>query len=121
MAVDLAVVRRPAAGTGYQDRQRRPPAIGGQRQRLAVARALVARADVVLLDEPTAHLGQDEAAELVADLRRALSGVAVVMVTHDRAMASTADAILTCPLGPHARRFPPERRATGAPVVRWAA
>ncbi|WP_417219018.1 thiol reductant ABC exporter subunit CydC [Arthrobacter sp.] len=72
---------------------------GGQRQRLAVARALVARADVVLLDEPTAHLGQDEAAELVADLRRALSGVAVVMVTHDRAMASTADAILDLSAG----------------------
>ncbi|WP_309081041.1 thiol reductant ABC exporter subunit CydC [Zhihengliuella sp.] len=55
---------------------------GGQRQRLAVARALLARADVVLLDEPTAHLGQDEASELIRDLETALADRAVVLVTH---------------------------------------
>ncbi|NUL44909.1 thiol reductant ABC exporter subunit CydC [Cellulosimicrobium funkei] len=62
---------------------------GGQRQRVAVARALLARADVVLLDEPTAHLGADEAAELVADLRAALADRTAVMVTHDRRFAGS--------------------------------
>ncbi|MGW9552258.1 thiol reductant ABC exporter subunit CydC [Citricoccus zhacaiensis] len=62
---------------------------GGQRQRVAVARALLARADVVLLDEPTAHLGADEAAELVADLRTALADRTAVMVTHDRRFAGS--------------------------------
>ncbi|RZU61142.1 thiol reductant ABC exporter subunit CydC [Zhihengliuella halotolerans] len=64
---------------------------GGQRQRLAVARALVARADVVLLDEPTAHLGEDEASSLIADLRAALADRAVVLVTHDERLGAAGD------------------------------
>ncbi|WP_209683535.1 thiol reductant ABC exporter subunit CydC [Arthrobacter stackebrandtii] len=67
---------------------------GGQRTRVSVARTLVAGADVVLLDEPTAHLGQDEAGELVDELRQALSGAAVVLVTHDGELASRADSHL---------------------------
>lgn len=70
---------------------------GGQRQRVAVARALLARADVVLLDEPTAHLGADEAEELVADLRRALTGVTAVMVTHDRRFTDAGTVVLQLP------------------------
>lgn len=60
---------------------------GGQRQRVAVARALLADAHVVLLDEPTAHLGADEAAELIEDLKLALQDKIVVMVTHDERFA----------------------------------
>lgn len=61
---------------------------GGQRQRVAVARALLADAHVVLLDEPTAHLGADEAAELIADLKLALADKITVMVTHDQRFAA---------------------------------
>ncbi|GAA5230321.1 thiol reductant ABC exporter subunit CydC [Arthrobacter cryoconiti] len=67
---------------------------GGQRTRLSVARTLVAGAGVVLLDEPTAHLGVDEAATLIVELRAALSQAAVVLVTHDPALASSGDSHL---------------------------
>jgi ATP-binding cassette subfamily C protein CydCD len=67
---------------------------GGERRRLAVARALLADRDVVLLDEPTAHLDPPTARALVADLRRALAGRLVVCVTHDRDLAADGDTVL---------------------------
>ncbi|MGY1653921.1 thiol reductant ABC exporter subunit CydC [Geodermatophilus sp. SYSU D01119] len=67
---------------------------GGERRRLAAARALLADRDVVLLDEPTAHLDPPTAAALVADLRRALAGRVVVCVTHDDAVERAGDTVL---------------------------
>jgi len=55
---------------------------GGQRQRVAIARTLLTRAEVVLLDEPTAHLDVDTAEQLLVDLRETLSDRVTVLVTH---------------------------------------
>ncbi|SDP15906.1 ATP-binding cassette, subfamily C, CydCD [Klenkia soli] len=68
---------------------------GGERRRLAAARALLADRDVVLLDEPTAHLDRPTADELVADLRGALAGRVVVCVTHDDRVTGPDDTTLT--------------------------
>lgn len=56
---------------------------GGERQRLAVARTLMTGAEVILLDEPTAHLDAQSAQSMLADLRAGLKDRTVVLVTHN--------------------------------------
>ncbi len=68
---------------------------GGQQQRTHLAQALARRADVLLLDEPTAGLdpaGREVFAAAVAAER--VRGCAVVMATHDLADAEGADLVL---------------------------
>ncbi|MEC5192467.1 MULTISPECIES: thiol reductant ABC exporter subunit CydD [unclassified Arthrobacter] len=56
---------------------------GGERQRLAVARTLLTGADVILLDEPTAHLDAESGEAMLAELRHGLRNRTVVLVTHN--------------------------------------
>ncbi len=69
---------------------------GGQQQRVAVARALVARPQVIFADEPTGNLDSRSGAEVLGLLRSAVDryGQPIVMVTHDATAASTADTAL---------------------------
>jgi ATP-binding cassette, subfamily C, bacterial CydC len=55
---------------------------GGQRQRLVVARALLADAPVLVLDEPTAHLDSRTAERLIADVLDAATDRSVLLITH---------------------------------------
>ncbi|WP_017903437.1 peptidase domain-containing ABC transporter [Pseudomonas asplenii] len=64
----------------------------GQRQRLLVARALYRRPQLLLLDEPTAHLDL-AARDVVIETIRGLS-VSCVVVTHDRAVAEACAVVL---------------------------
>jgi ABC-type iron transport system FetAB ATPase subunit len=60
----------------------------GERQRLALVRAMVGRPDVLLLDEPTSSLDGVATAAVEALLRQALAtGTHLVLVTHDAAQA----------------------------------
>lgn len=65
---------------------------GGQQQRASIARALVARPDVVFADEPTGALDLHTAAEVLELLRQLVAefGQTIVMVTHDPTAASRA-------------------------------
>jgi ATP-binding cassette subfamily C protein CydCD len=67
---------------------------GGERQRLAVARTLLTGAEVILLDEPTAHLDAESGRDMLADLRAGLEDRTVVMVTHNPADIHPEDTLL---------------------------
>jgi ATP-binding cassette, subfamily C, bacterial CydC len=56
---------------------------GGMRQRLAVARALLADPAVLVLDEPTAHLDPDTRDAVLDDILDATRGRTLLLVTHD--------------------------------------
>jgi ABC-type transport system involved in cytochrome bd biosynthesis fused ATPase/permease subunit len=68
---------------------------GGQAQRIAIARGLLAGAEVLILDEPTSGLDRDNALGLLNLLRRlASSGITLILITHDSEIAELCDSTL---------------------------
>ncbi|MEU1159773.1 ABC transporter ATP-binding protein [Streptomyces sp. NPDC005921] len=67
---------------------------GGQLQRLAIARAILRDAPVLVLDEPTTGLDAMAARRVVKPLRRLMTGRTTIMITHDLNLAPDADRIL---------------------------
>jgi ATP-binding cassette subfamily C protein CydC len=72
---------------------------GGERQRLALARALLADPDLMILDEPTAHLDPEAAAALTADLLDVTAGRATLLITHDLSGLDQVDEIVVLDRG----------------------
>jgi putative ABC transport system ATP-binding protein len=66
---------------------------GGERQRVAIARALAHRPALVLADEPTGSLDEENAGRILDVLRHETGarGASLVLVTHDPASAARAD------------------------------
>jgi putative ABC transport system ATP-binding protein len=69
---------------------------GGQQQRVAVARALVARPEIVFADEPTGNLDSRAGADILAFMGQAARDLdqTIVMVTHDPVAASYANRVV---------------------------
>ncbi|MBI4998361.1 MAG: ATP-binding cassette domain-containing protein [Rhodocyclales bacterium] len=78
---------------GLLERQRAMPIMlsGGEQQRLAIARAVVGRPNLLLADEPTAHLDAETAVEVARIFREFNAvGVTVLIATYDNSLFPTA-------------------------------
>ncbi|WP_405977288.1 ABC transporter ATP-binding protein [Streptomyces sp. NBC_00158] len=72
---------------------------GGERQRLTIARLLLARQRVVILDEATAHLDSTSEAAVQEALAEALAGRTAVVIAHRLSTVQAADLILVVEYG----------------------
>ena len=88
---------------------------GGQKQRAAVARALITNPKLVLADEPTGALDSQSGAQIM-ELFQTLNdeGVTVVMITHDLDVANHAKRVLHIRDGQFAEQHIPEEKEAEA-------
>ncbi|HEY5950115.1 MAG TPA: ATP-binding cassette domain-containing protein, partial [Kofleriaceae bacterium] len=93
---------------------------GGEQQRVAVARAVAKRPDVLLCDEPTGALDFDTGVMVLAALDRINRelGTTTAIITHNAPIAAMAERVITLADGRIARTEP---HTTRAPVqeLRW--
>jgi thiol reductant ABC exporter CydD subunit len=91
-AAELVAALPEGADTRVGDGARRLSA--GQARRIALARAFLADAALVVLDEPTAHLDAQTAEAVQAAVARLAAGRTVLLVTHRDALAARADRVV---------------------------
>ncbi len=85
-----AMAREALAAVGLEDKLRRLPSqiSGGEKERTAIARAIVNRPPVILADEPTGNLDSKTSGEIMTLLQELNArGSTIVMVTHSRECA----------------------------------
>lgn len=84
------------ANVGLSDRAHTTARLlsGGEKQRLAIARAIISFPSIILADEPTGNLDEENAATVLRLFDdEARKGVAVVVITHDARLAAWADRV----------------------------
>jgi len=85
----------------------------GERQRIALARAFLARPRVLVLDEPTAALDPESERAVVAGYRRVMQGRTTIVISHRREVAMAADLVVVLHEGQVSEVGPPAELARG--------
>jgi ABC-type multidrug transport system fused ATPase/permease subunit len=92
---------------------------GGQRQRLAIARAMIRDAPLLILDEPTTGLDAESGERVLAPLRRLMDGRSTIVISHNLMTVREADEILVLEHGAVSERGShAELLARGGPYTR---
>ena len=91
---------------------------GGQRRRVAMARALLQDAPVLVLDEPSAGLDAEATRRLLGPLQRLMRDRATLLITHDLTLAAAADEVVVLDEGRVVERGAPAALANGGGA--WA-
>jgi lipoprotein-releasing system ATP-binding protein len=83
-------------GLGHRLTHRPAELSGGEMQRTAIARSLISNPKVLLADEPTGNLDEENGAEVMNTLQelRKQKNLTIVMVTHDPELARTSDHVI---------------------------
>ncbi|MBN2293128.1 MAG: ABC transporter ATP-binding protein [Pirellulales bacterium] len=111
---DAATELLEIVGLGHRLKHRPSELSGGEMQRAAIARALVAGPDLLLADEPTGNLDHQTGQEILELLCRLNSeqNLTIVMVTHDTGIGAIADRVVRLVDGRLAEARAPETRTT---------
>lgn len=95
--VDRDYVKELAATLGLSRFMRHLPnrLSGGQQQRVAIGRALITRPAILLADEPTGNLDEENTKNIISIFRRLAHelGYCIIVVTHDNEIAAISDAV----------------------------
>lgn len=89
------MLQRLPRGLDTQTGERGLAVSAGERQRIALARAVLRRPSMLILDEPTSALDAETEKTVASGLRAALPDATLIVITHRPALAEIADTVLT--------------------------
>ena len=90
----------------------------GQKKRLALARSLISNPDVLIFDEPTAELDNETTQGVLNNLKTALSGKTVFIITHDPVVTEFCDKSMFIVSGEISGFAPHEKLSKTSPEYR---
>ena len=96
--VDSFISQQPS-GYDLELKERGDGLSGGQKQAINLARALLHRPNVLILDEPTSSMDQATEAVVISELKRWGEGKTMIIITHRNSLVSLADRVLIVDAG----------------------